>query len=558
MKPCHKAAGLACGSCKLVQYCSKECQKAHWREHKVQCKSPLMQPKYVPAWVREGRTPRFIDNDAPFVSFGQRRFLWGNVPALDIMKMKDNEGLKDLGRDISLLFAASGDCRNVIKTIISLPEGYTGRCTAVLNDRDFAVVARNVILLLSALHFDPGVSAPVMIHLWYSALIPAIMLETLQREILPYIEDVCAKVKGKSAKSIQAKTFNFSNGSLRLLLKKEQWFQLASFFKVPKGLTCESAAKLRVQTTLNPDRKDHLDRALYTRPPGQRKGCWKFRAEGILLPFGCSTKEFDMPNPTLFQELGEWPMTDSADPLNGWLHAEYMPHATIAKADVYGSLFFFLRDLFLKFCNRVHKTSILFHLYNMDARELPEYLLPGGRAFDRIEIANTCDRGYIGPEITLSTFAPLLQPKAQNPKATLLMLFLNATGEKENQLGNLYGTADLPRRMKRLLDLIGPDTDIMTRIAMGDETVKNDPEFLRRSNLHNMFANFDELFDLFSKDVRMNDLAKANRVKTKRQHSLIEKWPYRVTKSTSRNCFDIMCASSLSGWERYVEFERAE
>ena len=165
-----------------------------------------MRPRYVPAWVREGRIPRFINNDASFVSFGEKRFLWGNMPALDILKMKDSEGLEDLGRDISLLFAASGDCRNIVKSIVGLPEGYTGRCTAVLNDRDFAVVARNVILLLSALHFDPGASAPMMIQMWYSALIPAIMLETLQREVLPYIEDVCAKVKDRSANSLCRRT----------------------------------------------------------------------------------------------------------------------------------------------------------------------------------------------------------------------------------------------------------------------------------------------------------------------------------------------------------------
>jgi hypothetical protein len=82
-------------------------------------------------------------------------------------------------------------------------------------------------------------------------------------------------------------------------------------------------------------------------------------------------------------------MTDSADPLHGWLHADYMPHARIAKADIYGSLFFFLRDLFLKFCNRVQNTSILFQLYNVDARELPEHLLQDGRAFDRIEVCHS-------------------------------------------------------------------------------------------------------------------------------------------------------------------------
>lgn len=83
-------------------------------------------------------------------------------------------------------------------------------------------------------------------------------------------------------------------------------------------------------------------------------------------------------------------MMDSADPLSGWLHADYMPHAPIAKADVYGSLFFFLRDLFLKFCKRIQNTNILFHLYNMDARDLPEYLLQDGKAFDRIEVCYNC------------------------------------------------------------------------------------------------------------------------------------------------------------------------
>ena len=185
-----------------------------------------------------GRIPRFISFEvAPFVSFGQQRFIWRNMPALDILKMKDNEGLKELSRDISLIFAASGDCRNAIKSVVGLPKGYKGRCTVVLNDRDFAVVARNVIILLSALQLDPGVNVPIMIHLWYSALIPAIMLETLQKEVLPYIKDVCAKIKDKLATSLQEKTFKLSNGSLHLLLKKEQWFQLASFFKVPKGLT---------------------------------------------------------------------------------------------------------------------------------------------------------------------------------------------------------------------------------------------------------------------------------------------------------------------------------
>ncbi|KAF2183506.1 hypothetical protein K469DRAFT_689972 [Zopfia rhizophila CBS 207.26] len=137
----------------------------------------------------------------------------------------------------------------------------------------------------------------------------------------------------------------------------------------------------------------------------------------------------------------------------------------------------------------------------MDATELPKYLLQNRKAFNHIE-------GYIKPKRTLSNFAPLLQLKAQNLKATLLMLFPNAIMEKEKELGTRYQKADLPRRMERLHNLIGDDTDIMARIATRDETVRYDLEFLRRSSLHDMFSDFDRLFDLYLKDVRMHELAK--------------------------------------------------
>jgi hypothetical protein len=82
-------------------------------------------------------------------------------------------------------------------------------------------------------------------------------------------------------------------------------------------------------------------------------------------------------------------MKDSAIPLYGWLPHEYMPNALFANADMYGSLFFFLRNLFTDFCKRVQNMDIEFQLYSMDARELPQYLLKDGRAFDRIEVCYT-------------------------------------------------------------------------------------------------------------------------------------------------------------------------
>jgi len=36
---CGNSASSKCGACTLVVYCSKEHQKAHWKQHKNECAS---------------------------------------------------------------------------------------------------------------------------------------------------------------------------------------------------------------------------------------------------------------------------------------------------------------------------------------------------------------------------------------------------------------------------------------------------------------------------------------------------------------------------------------
>lgn len=40
----------------------------------------------------------------PFVKFGVHKYLWGNVPAVDFVKLADNEGVSFAG-PLNLLFA---------------------------------------------------------------------------------------------------------------------------------------------------------------------------------------------------------------------------------------------------------------------------------------------------------------------------------------------------------------------------------------------------------------------------------------------------------------------
>src|SRR4051794_7517691 len=105
-------------------------------------------------------------------------------------------------------------------TLAELPISYMGKCTIVVNDMDIDIVARNVIILLTALYFDPEEAVPIIMHIWYSALIPSAVLLSLQEKILPLIEDVCKKVEQKAQDSLQAKTWTYGAKACRVILQK--------------------------------------------------------------------------------------------------------------------------------------------------------------------------------------------------------------------------------------------------------------------------------------------------------------------------------------------------
>ncbi|KAF2867047.1 hypothetical protein BDV95DRAFT_622661 [Massariosphaeria phaeospora] len=128
-------APLTCGGCYMVQYCSKECQVADWPRHKDTCKSAFMKGIWQPEWYRTSGKPDFIGNGPPITTFGTKKYLWGNMPAIDILQLNENE--------------------TDAATVVGLPDGYKGECVVVLNDREFVVAARNAIMLLIMLHFEP-------------------------------------------------------------------------------------------------------------------------------------------------------------------------------------------------------------------------------------------------------------------------------------------------------------------------------------------------------------------------------------------------------------------
>lgn len=83
----------------------------------------------------------------------------------------------------------------MVKSLTGLPANYAGRCEVVVNDKDSDIVARNAILLLTTLQFSPDEATPMMLHIWYSALVPAQTLRSLRDSILPLIQEVCKKIQ---------------------------------------------------------------------------------------------------------------------------------------------------------------------------------------------------------------------------------------------------------------------------------------------------------------------------------------------------------------------------
>jgi hypothetical protein len=96
---------------------------------------------------------------------------------------------------------------------------------------------------------------------------------------------------------------------------------------------------------------------------------------------------------------------------------------------------------------------------------------------------------------------------------------------------------------------------LMTMMADGASAISS-PEMIRISSCYTMFDDFEKAFGTFLSDVQMHKLTKKYRIKIKEEHSIIEPWPLRVTEKTTKKEFEIRYATTHTGCEQYMEFER--
>jgi hypothetical protein len=121
---------------------------------------------------------------------------------------------------------------------------------------------------------------------------------------------------------------------------------------------------------------------------------------------------------------------DNANPLFGWDVAavrESGRHHGVDPSDLYGCLFFHVKNEFHKFLTRVKNFGINIHVTQFDARDISKLIHEGmlqpfhPNCFDRIETSNIAD--FLGVPQVLNDWGPLLNRR--NTCATLLMNFMN-------------------------------------------------------------------------------------------------------------------------------------
>ncbi|KZP09099.1 hypothetical protein FIBSPDRAFT_839645 [Athelia psychrophila] len=558
----------------LVKYCGKACQLAHWSKHRQDCGHPQLKANWQPAWVTENRSPAFIGGGPPITQFGRRAnqnatYVWGNVTAIDCLNVARNEGSAARSADFKLCFAASGDIRNLVKTINGLPSDYSGKCDILFNDNNSIVANRNWIILYTLLQHTipiPG-AADLAAHFMYSAALSPVASAHLNRCVyILYGEDVFGDGQKLAAWSVPTR----GEGALHMMAMTEE---MKDFLRMPLSTyKFEDAMKNMRSAMLHPSRVDYRDRHLACLTPGHRMAWTRHQQTGVLGPYSADTMHLTEPNRLLFAADGEWLTIDSANPLDGWDISAVLASGTrhgINPNDIYGCLFFHVKDEFEEFARRIERFNVNIHLTQFDARMVSK-MIPEGfvkpftlGCFDRIETSNLAD--YTGPADIIDCWAPLLNK--QNKHATLFMYFMNwQFGQPGAQFddpgaGNAQERQDvIEKTTAALVGALLPSTMYNLKDLKSNST--SQPCMLRLSADTDIFFDNSAAFDKFLRD---NAESKArtcglrvrerNSIHTRRFGIPLSKQQNKVPEITPEEFYNIYSLGGVDGPVRFVEFE---
>ncbi|XP_070538558.1 uncharacterized protein [Ptychodera flava] len=211
---CHRKTSSTkqCSGCSVKRYCDKECQMKDWKKHKIECldvQNDIVQLSQLPDdAIQRAR----IDSAPKYVGV----YYWGNSPAVDLLKLEQNEwsrGGGDYSDKLSLLLAGVGDLRNVIKTVACLPKEFEGQVELTLNDCDVHILAKNVLFLYMMFTADDvNYTSDTLVQLWYSLCVT----EKHNQSLVDALKEL-VKIDGKMLAKKTSDKLNISETNLKEL-----------------------------------------------------------------------------------------------------------------------------------------------------------------------------------------------------------------------------------------------------------------------------------------------------------------------------------------------------
>ncbi|KAF7549131.1 hypothetical protein G7Z17_g6612 [Cylindrodendrum hubeiense] len=410
---CLGTPQIPCPKCLLLAYCSRECRESHWFFHRHHCVVDYLAPDNL----SDLKSP-----DDPW----EDPWFWAKHAATDVLSLEKNEG-KEFDGALDLLLVGESSLRHLIYSICKLPDTATIKITATINETSAHHLTRLVltVLILTDDSYDPMTNAETVVHLWYSAMLPSTMFRHMEivaaEPLLAAMNDLEKLYDAGNISTENAFPITMPRGgkSVVIDINRAQWSQIIQYLKRSKDISIANVSIVRAFDCKK--YSEPLPQVIKRMTPVRATGMMRWRSDGLLLPYGHPREEFDTLNPLFFQDHIPYPMGATQEPLAEW-PIELLDHPCgPAQNDVYGKMFYYVRDLCLTFQKRIKILQPEIRIISMYIHELPSHhtIGPTKKQFDRIEAAHYWDRK---PFLTLISLGALLRHEDENPNATILTL----------------------------------------------------------------------------------------------------------------------------------------
>ncbi|KAI1132731.1 hypothetical protein F5Y10DRAFT_292423 [Nemania abortiva] len=510
------------------------------------------EPRYFPQIGPKALGPKIEpDRDG-------RCSLFGHYPAIDVLQLARNEGV-ERKEPLDILFVQPDDLRDVIKTIVDFPDNASAPLNILIIDDITPRHTRNFLLLLMAVTSnDPDLTAECAASFWYSHYIPLWCNQAIRDLIGPYTGECNPRDQAESESLVMgrlSRTFQFDKGTLEVWLNDDVWSRI--------GNEGENG------------NLDHREKMMLRFPPVLRNGRTRYIDAAQVTPFENHCHPMHWPpnhNPFIIYG-GAWPSGPDTDPLRGWDLAavnNYNAEMVGATNDIYGKMFFYVRDLFKRFVLKLQTTKVRFRVLPLNGNNLTPSI---NQKFDRIETGSRADENLVGVRTVVNTLAPLLKPATVNPHATMITIHPGVFDKIQSAPPCPECDPDRADRIKQAVTLTQGEINLLNAYL---PLPSNHPigwifttVGWQRRDARWLFRDPEAAWKLFKDIYKLDTLAEECKVAMRASHKVVDEWILRLKDanrldadgrptSEAQQDFDLLFATGQYGGYRYVEWRALE